>query len=107
RVVDQPRLDGLSRREDVDDVPGGLTPHGSILPRALANEVQEPVVRPACSVRLRARACGDRLDALALTVSEKAEGVRRERLPLSGYGKVEANPREVLRHAPAGDVVHG
>src|SRR5262249_2792512 len=106
RIVDEPCMHALPRRKHVDDVPGGLPPHGSILPRALSNEVEKPVMCPARRLRLHAGACRDRLDALPLPVAKDPERVRRERLSLSRDGQMRAEPREVIRDAADTRVVH-
>jgi hypothetical protein len=62
--------------------------------------VEQLVVRILRTLRISAGTSGDRLGALSLAISQDAEGVHRERLPLAPIlqmladaGKVPVEPR--------------
>lgn len=91
RVVDDPRRDRLALLDLLDGVPRGREPHGSIVPRSASEEVQQLVLNALGLLGVGARACGDRLGALALAVAENAERVHRERLALAPVFQMHAD----------------
>src|SRR5580704_6809951 len=114
-VVDDPRRHRLSRAEHRRHVGRGLPPHGAVVPRTVADEVQQPIVHPLARALLARRARRDRLHALALAVGQQPVRVGRERCPLLRPRKMPADivAEELLqpphadavyleRHAPAG-----
>ena len=70
-------------------------PNGLIRPRALSEEIEEPLLRALRAVRVTAGACRDGLYALALPVAQDAEGVRRERFSLLAPREMAADRLEV------------
>src|SRR5580658_26589 len=107
RVVDDPAGDRLSLGHRRDHVPSRFASNVSIAPRGLAHEVQQPVVQPLALLRIAAGPSRDRLHALALAVTQKAERVGRERCSLILSAKMLADGRgEVVRHASGTRCVH-
>ena len=66
-----------------------------IRPRALAEEMEEPILRAFRAVRITAGACRDELYAFALPVAQDPEEVRRERFSLLAPREMAADRVEV------------
>src|SRR5579859_939061 len=96
RVVDDPRGHWLSLLHRLDGVACGLQPHGSVVPMAARQEVQQLLVDIVSLLRRATSAGRDRLGALALAVAEHPERVHGERLALAPILQVRADPSEEL-----------
>lgn len=91
RVVDDPRRDAALLLYGLEGISSCFPPHGPVVPLALRKEVQELAVDVMELGRVGAGASGDGLDAFALTVTEDARRVHRERLALAPVLQVSAN----------------
>ena len=94
-VIDDPGRHRRVHGHGGDGVACGLPPNGLIRPRALAEEMEETILRALRAVRVAAGTRCDGLNALPLPVVQDAEEVRRERLALLAAKEMAAAPFEV------------
>src|SRR5580658_2917175 len=90
-VVHDPGRHGLLPLKCPDDVASSLPPHALVVPRALAQKVEQPRLHSLARRRIARRTSSDRLDALSLAVTEDPVGVHGERLPLRSPTKMLAD----------------
>ena len=99
RVVDDPVLDRLHRRQRRQSVLGREPTNVAVGPGRDADEVEQLIVHGPTSIGVAARARGDRLDALALGVTEETRRIQRERLPAVATTQDRANSVEIVVEA--------
>ncbi len=78
RIVDDPRLHGLLLRHLAKRVLDRLVSNSVVIPRRVADEMQQPIMRCLRQRGIRARLQRKRLDALALCTSEQSHRIDRE-----------------------------
>src|SRR4051812_16798788 len=89
-IVHNPRRHRLLLRQGLADVPCRLEPHGGITPLATTDKMQQLVMHVPGLFRICARARRDRLDALALPLTQYSRCVNREGFPLSAVLQMPA-----------------
>src|SRR5690348_11466 len=77
-VVDDPAVDRLALGHRGQRVSSSFATNGLVIPRRISREVMKPLMFGIHALRVRARTRGDRLEALAFTLTEDPECVRRK-----------------------------
>jgi hypothetical protein len=96
RVVEDPRLHEAVLGQRFDCIPRREQSQFLVVPRRLGQEVQHPLMLSVGPRRVGAGPRDDRLDTLALAVSQEPHCVPREQLASSGVSQYLADLLEVV-----------
>jgi len=106
RVVDDPRIDGLLGRQRSERVSRRGQTNIVVTPWRIEREMKKPLMLCIGARRIRTGPGSDRLDALALAVTEDSFGVERERFAPTLSTQHLADAVEELRQPPLPSNIH-